>query len=303
MEVSIITVTFNSAETLRNTIHSVLNQTYQDIEYWIIDRGSTDSTIDIIKSFINRFCGKLHYTSENDHGIYDAMNKGINMATGDIIGILNSDDFFTSNSVIERLVSEFDDDIEAIYGDVHFVKNENLKKCVRYYSGKIFHPWMVKYGFIAPHSSFYIKKSTYEKYGLYSPSYKISADYELIVRLCYKYKIKTKYINVDSQTELAHYLSIADIFVCNSKEDTMPNVCLEALLCGTPILCYNISGMPYLAPSPMGSYVKDLDEMKNKITATLKKSEDVMNCCISFAQKEYGYQNVFSKLLKIYEVS
>jgi glycosyltransferase involved in cell wall biosynthesis len=200
MKVSIITVTYNSEDTLGDTIRSVLNQTYHNLEYWIIDGGSVDSTMDIVKRFEGTFEGRLHYISEKDHGIYDAMNKGVRMATGDVVGILNSDDFFTSDTVIERLVKEFDDDVEAVYGDVHFVKNDNLNKCVRYYSGKIFRPWMVKYGFIAPHPSFYIRKSTYQKYGLYSPYYKISADYELIARLCYKYQIKTKYINVDFVT-------------------------------------------------------------------------------------------------------
>jgi glycosyltransferase involved in cell wall biosynthesis len=200
MKISIITVTYNSTTTIEDTIKSVLRQTYNDIEYIIVDGGSTDGTLDIIRKYEVVFSGKLNWISEKDHGIYDAMNKGVRMATGDVVGILNSDDFFTSDTVIERLVNEFDDDVEAVYGDVHFVKNDNLSKCVRYYSGKIFRPWMVKYGFIAPHPSFYIRKSTYQKYGLYSPYYKISADYELIARLCYKYQIKTKYINVDFVT-------------------------------------------------------------------------------------------------------
>ena len=200
MKISIITVSYNSASTIECTLQSVLRQTYKDIEYWIIDGRSTDSTMEIIRSYENAFTGRLHYLSEPDEGLYDAMNKGVRMATGDVVGILNSDDFFTSDDVIERVVNAFDDSIDAIYGDVHFVKNENLNKCVRYYSGRIFHPSLVKYGFIAPHPSFYIRKSVYMKYGTYSPDYKISADFELIAKICYKYKIKTKYIHMDFVT-------------------------------------------------------------------------------------------------------
>lgn len=200
MKVSIITVTYNSAATLLDTVQSVLSQTYHDIEYLIIDGCSVDGTLDIVKQYEPLFNGRLHWLSGKDSGIYDAMNKGIEKASGDIIGILNSDDFFTSNTVIQRIVNDFDDDVEAVYGDVHFVGNNNLSKCVRYYSGKIFNPNMVKYGFIAPHPSFYIRKETYLKYGNYNHDYKISADFELVARLCYKFKIKTKYIHMDFVT-------------------------------------------------------------------------------------------------------
>lgn len=200
MKVSIITVTYNSAQTLTDTIESVLSQTYLDIEYLIIDGKSTDNTISIVQSYQKKFQGRLHWLSEKDKGLYDAMNKGIRMATGEIIGILNSDDFFTSCNIIEKIVAAFTEDVEAVYGDVHFVRNNNLKKCIRYYSGAIFRPWMVKFGFIAPHPSFYIRKNIYEKYGVYSLSYKISADFELIARICYKYQIRTKYLHLDMVT-------------------------------------------------------------------------------------------------------
>lgn len=202
MKISIVTVTWNSATTLERSVESVLQQTYSDIEYIIVDGGSTDGTIDIIKSYDSKFKGRLHWISEKDNGIYDAMNKGIRMATGDIIGILNSDDSLTSPDVIERMVKEFPQEAEAVYGDVHFVKEDNLQKCVRYYSGKPFRPWMVRFGFIPPHPSLYVRRSTYEKYGLYDASYRISADFELIARLCYINKVRTKYIPMDFVTML-----------------------------------------------------------------------------------------------------
>lgn len=200
LKVSIITVAYNSAETIGHTIESVLAQSYPNIEYWIIDGLSNDNTIQIIESYKEKFNGRLHWISEKDKGIYDAMNKGIVRCSGDVIGILNSDDFFTDNKVIEKMTQTFTNDIDAVYGDVHFVKANNLNKCVRYYSGRVFKPWMVKYGFIPPHPSLYIRKDIFEKYGVYDDSYKISADFEIIARLLYKNKIKAKYIHLDFVT-------------------------------------------------------------------------------------------------------
>jgi glycosyltransferase involved in cell wall biosynthesis len=172
------------------------------LEYVVVDGGSTDGTVDIIKGYEEKFEGRLRFISEKDNGIYDAMNKGIMMATGDIVGILNSDDFFTSNNVVERIVQEFSSDVDAVYGDVHFVKENDLSKNVRYYSGKPYKPWMVRYGFIPPHPSFYVRKTAYEKYGLYDTSFRISADVEMIARLTFVNKIPAKYINMDFVTML-----------------------------------------------------------------------------------------------------
>ena len=141
MKISIITVTYNSSKTLADTINSVLLQSHTDFEYIIIDGKSTDETLNIIEKYEPEFKGKLKWISEQDHGIYDAMNKGIKIATGDIIGILNSDDFFSKSNILEIINATFNNDrqIDAIYGDVHFVNPENLKKCTRYYSSKIFY--------------------------------------------------------------------------------------------------------------------------------------------------------------------
>ena len=134
MKISLITTTYNSAETLRSTFDSVLSQTYTNIEYLVIDGASKDKTVDIIKEYEPKFEGRLKYVSEPDKGIYDAMNKGIRMATGEVVGILNSDDFFTSDDVIACVAEAFsgDDSLDAVYGDIHFVKDGDLGKCTRY---------------------------------------------------------------------------------------------------------------------------------------------------------------------------
>lgn len=198
MKISIITATFNSAESIKDCIKSVNYQTYNNIEHIIIDGASKDNTLGIINSIPNRV---TTIVSEPDKGIYDAMNKGIMAATGDIIGILNSDDFFTSTDVIYTIVKEFEESgIDALYGDVHFVNPDNLKKTVRYYSSAIFRPSLFRFGFMPAHPSFYMKKSCYEKFGLYSLDYKIASDYDLLIRYLYLHKIKYKYIKKDFVT-------------------------------------------------------------------------------------------------------
>lgn len=192
MKISIITVCFNCANTIRDTIESVLTQTYSDIEYIIIDGGSKDDTISIITSYgkkINKFI------SEPDKGIYDAMNKGIKLATGEVVGIINSDDFFYDNFVIQRVVDEFKNSgIDALYGDVQFVNPNNLGRVVRYYSSRSFNPKKFKYGFMPAHPSFYVKREFFEKLGYYKIDYKIAADYELLIRYLYRYNINSKYL-------------------------------------------------------------------------------------------------------------
>ena len=201
IKVSIITVTYNSASTIADTIKSVLSQTYQNIEYIVIDGASKDNTIDIVKSYSKKFENRLKWISEPDNGIYDAMNKGINIATGDIIGILNSDDFYTQNNIIEKVVECFNtDDIDAVYGDIHFINAKNPNKCTRYYSSKGFKTWKLRFGFMPAHPSFYIKRDVMLKAGLYKTDYKIGADYEMMVRLLYKNKIKNKYLPMDFVT-------------------------------------------------------------------------------------------------------
>jgi glycosyltransferase involved in cell wall biosynthesis len=202
MKISIITATYNSSATIRDTIESVLKQSYQDCEYIIIDGSSKDNTIDIVKEYESKFNGRLKWISERDKGIYDAMNKGIQMATGDVVGILNSDDFFTSDNILERVAKEFDINsaLDAIYGDIHFVKDEDLTKCTRYYNSSYFRPWLLRFGFMPAHPSFYVRKEVYEKYGLYDLQFRTSSDFEMMVRLFGKNKINAKYISMDFVT-------------------------------------------------------------------------------------------------------
>nr|WP_296188110.1 glycosyltransferase family 2 protein [uncultured Prevotella sp.] len=201
MMISIITATFNSAKTLKDTIQSVLRQTNKDFEYLIIDGGSTDETIDIVKSYESEFSGRLKWVSEKDEGIYDAMNKGIKMASGDVVGILNSDDYFTSDDILQIVDNAFKShEIDAIYGDIHFIRDGNPQKCVRYYSSRMFRPFWLRFGFMPAHPSFYCKREVFEKAGLYSLDYKIGADYEMMVRLFKKYRIMSQYINKDFVT-------------------------------------------------------------------------------------------------------
>ncbi|HAF28011.1 MAG TPA: glycosyl transferase [Bacteroidales bacterium] len=192
MKISIITVCYNSEYTIQNTINSVLNQSYSDIEYIIVDGNSTDNTKSIITSYANKISC---FISEPDHGIYHAMNKGIRMATGDIVGMLNADDFFTNQEVVQRIVKEFENkDIDAVYGDVQFVNPENINRIVRYYSSSKFKPNKFKYGFMPAHPSFYVKKDLFEKLGYYKEDYLIASDYELLIRFLFKGNLLYKYI-------------------------------------------------------------------------------------------------------------
>lgn len=205
MKISIVTASWNSGKTIADTFESVKKQTYKDVEHVVADGGSKDNTLEVIKSFVPQYdeCSKtLVWKSERDNGIYDAMNKGITMASGDIIGMLNSDDFLTDTCVIERVAKTFEEhpDVDAIYGDIHFVKDEDLKKCTRYFSSRYFRPWMLRFGFMPAHPSFYCRREVYEKYGLYDLDYRTSSDFEMMVRLFKKYQIKTKYLNLDFVT-------------------------------------------------------------------------------------------------------
>lgn len=201
MKISLITATFNSAQTISDCMESVLRQNYDNYEYLIIDGGSKDNTIEIIQQYEKKFAGKLKWISERDNGIYDAMNKGIKMSTGDVVGILNSDDFFTSNDIFRTIDQEFaKHPVDSIYGDIHFVKADNLNKCIRYYSSKMFSPFWLRFGFMPAHPSFYCKRDIFERYGLYRLDFKIGADYEMMVRLFKKNKISSRYIPKDFVT-------------------------------------------------------------------------------------------------------
>ena len=197
MKISLITATYNSAETLRDTMQSVLNQTFKDVDYIVVDGGSKDATMDIVKEFEPQFEGRLRWVSERDKGIYDAMNKGVRMAQGDIVGILNSDDFFASDKVLETVNNAFTESqtIEGVYADVRYVDWHDTGKTVRMFSGKDFKREKLCWGKMPPHPSFYVRRGCYDKCGLYSLDYPICADYDMFVKMIWEANIKTLYIN------------------------------------------------------------------------------------------------------------
>lgn len=179
-------------------MEAVLSQTSKNIEYIVVDGASKDDTVKIIKEYESKFNGQMRWVSEPDKGLYDAMNKGIRMATGDIVGIINSDDFYHRTDVIAKVVEGFQENgIEAIYGDVRFVNPDNLDKTVRYYSSKHFSPQLFRYGFMPAHPTFFTYRRYFEEFGYYKTDYKIAADYELLIRFLYTHKLKSKYLPLD----------------------------------------------------------------------------------------------------------
>ena len=183
MKVSVITVTWNSGATLRDTLKSVLRQTYPDIEHIIVDGGSTDNTMALIKEYEPRYNGRLRYICEPDKGIYDAMNKGIRMATGDYIGLVHSDDFLYSPHTISDIVKQLEaTHADFLYGDGLFVDAENTDKVVRKWIGGTYRLWKVRHGWLPLHPTCYIRRDVMMRRGLYNESYRIAADSDLLFR-------------------------------------------------------------------------------------------------------------------------
>lgn len=181
MKVSIITVSFNSAKTIADTIESVLSQDFPEIEYIIVDGGSTDGTVDIIRQNENRIS---QWISEKDQGMYDAMNKGIAMATGDVIGILNSDDVYMNTHVISDLMRLMQSqNTEVVFADLILVDSSNQNKVIRYYDSGRFHPSKFKFGWMPAHPTVFVKRELYQRVGKFSTTYQIAADYEMLIRM------------------------------------------------------------------------------------------------------------------------
>ena len=198
MKISIITVCFNSSKTIEKTFQSIKNQSYQNIEHIVVDGGSSDDTLKIIKNYNSCIS---NYISESDKGLYDAMNKGIAMATGDIIGILNSDDIFVDNYVLEKIAKfHTKNSINASVGNI--TQFNESGKTVRKYSSKNWTPENLKIGFMPPHPSIFFKRKLFEKYGNYQLDFISAADYELIVRFFIKHQVSWKYSDITTTAML-----------------------------------------------------------------------------------------------------
>jgi glycosyltransferase len=192
MKVSIITVCHNSEATLESTIRSVLSQNYKDIEFIVVDGRSTDGTAAIIDKYRSRIS---KFVSEKDEGMYHAINKGISLASGEIVGILNSDDIYSDERIISRIVKEFEvKKTDCIYGDLQYVARDNPNKIIRHWKSKPYNEKLFLNGWMPPHPTFFVRRECYSRYGLFNTSFSISADYELMLRFLYKNKISSSYI-------------------------------------------------------------------------------------------------------------
>ena len=227
MKISLITACYNSAETIGTAIESVLSQKGVDVEYIVVDGGAKDGTVDIIKEYADKTLNSqlltpnftFRWLSENDKGMYDAINKGIKMATGDVVGILNADDVLASDETLKRIAEAFEsggegEKVDCVYADIRFVKRRDAAspsqsgaspsrdgvdelrkaKTVRYCSAAKWRPWMFRFAAMVPHPSFYVRRECFERLGGYSLDYRICADFELELRYLYLAKLKAAYL-------------------------------------------------------------------------------------------------------------
>ncbi|SFK33178.1 glycosyltransferase family 2 protein [Methylophaga sulfidovorans] len=191
LKISIITVCFNAAETIKSTIESIASQNYPIIEHIIVDGGSTDGTREII----NKSTSVSKYIFEPDDGIYDAMNKGIKAATGDIVGILNADDFYENENVLSDVAAAFFDPlIDVVYGDLVYVDKENTDKIIRYWKSRCFVPGLFQRGWMPAHPTFFVRKHYFDELGYYDTEYKIQSDFELTMRFLEIYRLTSVYL-------------------------------------------------------------------------------------------------------------
>lgn len=193
LKISVITVSYNSENTIEDTIKSVINQRYSNLEYIIIDGGSTDGTLEKINKYRDQIDIMI---SEPDNGFYDGINKGIKRCTGDVVGLVNADDFYTDSSCVEKIAEAFskNNNVDCVYGDLVYVEQEDTDKVVRVWKSKEYEDNLFLTGWMPPHPTFYARKSLFDQFGYYDTNFKISADYELMLRFLHKHKINPFYL-------------------------------------------------------------------------------------------------------------
>lgn len=191
MKISIITVCYNSAATIQDTLDSIASQTHPDIEHIVVDGGSRDTTMDMVRAAPH----VSKYISEPDRGIYDAMNKGIAMATGDVVGTLNSDDFYMHEKVLERVAEVFSNpSIDACYADLIYIQQDDPDRVVRYWQSRPFRPGLFKLGWMPAHPTFFVRKRLYEELGDFDLEFKLQSDFELTMRYLELFRINSVYL-------------------------------------------------------------------------------------------------------------
>lgn len=200
MKVTIITATRNNVATIATTIKSVISQTHCDIEYIIIDGASTDGSLEIIQHYARQYPHIIKYVSEPDNGVYNALNKGIRISTGEIVGLLHGNDKFSSHTIVEEVVNAMQDNsVPFVYGDVKYTR-VNSDKVIRYYSSAQFTTQTLLNGIAPPHPSLYMRRELFDTYGLYQEDYLIGADFDMFLRLMIKNNLKGKYLPIDMVT-------------------------------------------------------------------------------------------------------
>jgi glycosyltransferase involved in cell wall biosynthesis len=198
MRISILTACLDQADLLPGVLTSLAAQTHLDREHVMIDGASRDGTVALIRDWESRHPdARLRWISEPDQGMYDALNKGIRMATGEVVGLLHADDFFAAEDVLARVSAAFEDpSVDCVFGDVRFVREPDLARTVRHYRARHFRLWMLRFGFMPPHPSFFARRELFERLGDYRTDYRIAADYELLVRFLWRHRVRYQYLDM-----------------------------------------------------------------------------------------------------------
>ncbi|MFN5183378.1 MAG: glycosyltransferase family 2 protein [Bacteroidota bacterium] len=219
MKISIITATFNSAATLKDTIESVVSQDYPSFEYIVKDGQSVDGTIEIVRSFGD---AASKFVSKKDAGIYDALNQGLEMATGDVIGFLHSDDVYTGSSVLSKIAKQFEaKKCDAVYSDLYYVSRDNTDNIIRKWKSGNYKDGMFLNGWMPPHPTFFVRREIYEQFGNFNTDLKSAADYELMLRFIHKNKIRISYLEeftVKMRTGGQSNISLSNRYLANMED-------------------------------------------------------------------------------------